>query len=146
MIDEFRQRIDAAYAGWGTSHGTTPAAFFDLMDEAIEFRTVLERAFPQDPLSGPFLGKVSVIGYWTAIAESWDLVTSRTEALVAEADRVVWYGQIHWRNRRTLREFTSPKVDVWTVWQGRAVRYFEMFDTAAYALAAGIADPSAEAA
>jgi ketosteroid isomerase-like protein len=144
VIDDFRRRLDAAYAGWGASHGTTPSAFFELMDEAIEFRTVLEREYPRDPLSGPFIGKALVIGYWTAIAESWDLVSSQTEALVAEGDRAIWYGQVRWRHRRTLREFASPKVDVWTVWQGRAIRYFEMFDTAAYARAIGAIDPPAE--
>lgn len=147
MNTDFRQRLEAAYADWGTSHGTTPAQFFELMDEAIEYRSVLEREFPMDPLSGPFMGKAAVIGYWTAIAESWELVSSRTEAIVAEGDRVVWYGRVRWRHRRTLREMDSAKVDVWTVWQGRAIRYFEMFDTAAYARVSGAGDAfAAEAA
>lgn len=141
MNTDFRQRLEAAYDGWGSSHGTTPAAFFELMDEAIDYRSVLERQFPADPLSGPFTGKARVIGYWTAIAESWDLISSKTEAIVGEGDRVIWYGRVCWRHRRTLREMDSAKVDIWTVWNGRAIRYFEMFDTAAYAHAIGLLDP-----
>lgn len=136
MIDDFRQRLAAAYDAWGTSAGTTPASFFELMDEAIEFHSLLERPMPDDPLSGPFNGKSAVIGYWTAIAESWQLVSSKTEAIVGEDDKVVWIGRVRWRHRRTLRELVTPKVDVWTVWQGRAIRYLEMFDTASYAMAA----------
>ncbi len=143
MNDEFRQRLTAAYDAWGTSAGTTPAQFFDLMDEAIEFHTVLEREFPGDPLSGPFCGRAAVIGYWTAIAECWELISSKTEAIVAEGDRVVWIGRVRWRNRRTLRELTTTKVDIWTVWQGRAIRYLEMFDSAGYARASGLGDHAA---
>ena len=108
-------------------------AFFELMDDAIEFHSVLEREFPADPLSGPFTGKAAVIGYWTAIAESWEMLASKTEAIVAEGDRVIWTGRVRWRHRRTLRELDTPKVDIWTVWQGRAIRYFEMLDSASYA-------------
>ena len=138
---QFRQRLAAAYDAWGASCGTTPAAFFELMDEGIEFHSILERAFPCDRLSGPFNGKAAVIGYWAAIAESWELVSSRTEAILGEEDRVVWIGRVRWRHRRTLREMTTPKVDIWTVWQGRAIRYFEMFDSASYARAIGLTDP-----
>lgn len=138
----FRQRLAAAYDAWGASGGTTPAQFHALMDEAVEFRSVLDCAFPSDPLSGPFNGRGAVIGYWAAFAESWDLLSSRTEALVAEGDRVVWIGRVRWRHRRTLAEFHSPKVDVWSVWQGRAIRYFDTFDTVGYARAAGLEAPA----
>ena len=137
MIDEFRQRLAAAYESWGANAGTTPAHFFELMDEAIEFHTVLEREFPLDPLSGPFNGRSAVIGYWTALAESWEMVSCKTDAIVGEGDRVVWIGRVRWRNRKTLRELASSKVDVWSVWQGKAIRYLEVFDSAAYGRAAG---------
>lgn len=143
VIDQFRQRLAAAYDAWGASAGTTPAPFFELMDEAIEFHSLLERAMPDDPLSGPFNGKAAVIGYWTAIAESWQLVSSKTVSIVGEGDRVVWIGRVRWRHRRTLRELVTPKVDIWTVWEGRAIRYLEMFDTASYAQAADASPVSA---
>ena len=144
MQDEFRQRLEAAYDDWGTSGGTTPARFFELMDEAIDFHSVLEREFPADPLSGPFIGRAAVIGYWTAIAESWEMLSSKTEAIVGEGDRVIWTGRVRWRHRRTLRELETPKIDIWTVWQGRAIRYFEMIDSASYARASGMLDPARE--
>ena len=146
MIDKFRQRLTAAYDDWGASSGTTPASFFELMDEAIEFHSVLEREFPQDALSGPFNGRAAVIGYWTALAESWELLSSKTETIVSEGDRVVWIGKVKWRHRRTLRELVSPKVDIWTVWQGRAIRYLEVFDSHAFARVSGAIEPVAASA
>lgn len=103
---------------------------------------MLEREFAADPLSGPFIGKSAVIGYWTAIAESWEMLSSRTEAIVGEGDRLVWIGRVRWRHRRTLRELGTPKIDVWTLWQGRAIRYFKMIDSASYAHAIGLLDPA----
>ena len=111
------------------------------MDDGIEFNSIIGHAFPSDSLSGPFNGKMAVIAFWAAIAESWQLISSRTEAIVEEGDKVVWIGRCRWRNLRTLREFATPRVDVWTVWQGRAIRYFQMFDSASYARAAGLIDP-----
>jgi hypothetical protein len=35
-------------------------------------------------------------------------------------------------------------MDVWTLWQGRAIRYYEMIDSAAYARAVGLADPATQ--
>jgi ketosteroid isomerase-like protein len=138
--DDFRQRLAVAYDEWAASRGTTPAAFFDLMDPAIEFHSVLEREFPCDPLSGPFIGKAAVIAYWTAIAESCEMIASMSVAMIAEGDRCVWTGWVRWRHRRTLRELETPKIDIWTVWQGRAIRYFEMIDSASYERAVGSFD------
>jgi ketosteroid isomerase-like protein len=47
---------------------------------------------------------------------------------------------VRWRHRRTLRELETPKIDIWTVWQGRAIRYFEMIDSASYERAVGSFD------
>jgi ketosteroid isomerase-like protein len=141
VTDEFRDRLEAAYQAWNTTKATNPAQFFELMDEAIEFHSILENELPRDPLSGPFIGKSAVIGYWTAIAESWEMVSSQADRIVTEGDTIVWVGRMHWRHRRTLRELASPKIDVWTVWNGKAIRYIEMFDSLGYARAAGLIDP-----
>ncbi|GGD85698.1 hypothetical protein GCM10011515_01680 [Tsuneonella deserti] len=50
----------------------------------------------------------------------------------------MWMGRVHWRHRRTLRTLETPKMDIWTLWQGRAIRYFEMIDSASYARATGL--------
>jgi ketosteroid isomerase-like protein len=144
VTEDFKRRLDVAYAEWDKSGGRTPRLFFELMDEAIEFRSLLEGGFPADGLAGPFNGKPAVLAYYAGIAESWELLSCRTERLLAEGDTVVWIGRVSWRQRRTLRVMETPKVDVWTVWNGRAIRYLEMFDSFAYARAIGMVDPPAE--
>lgn len=143
MIDEFKRRLDAAYDEWHRSGGTTPQTFFELMDPAIEFHSILENRFPCDPMAGPFFGKPAVLAYYAAIAEGWELLSCRTERIVGEGDTVVWTGRVSWRQRRTMRLLESPKADIWTVWNGKAIRYLELFDTAAYSEAAATIEPAA---
>lgn len=143
MTEDFKQRLETAYAEWDRSGGKTPQLFFELMDEAIEFHSILESEFPHDPLAGPFNGKSAVLGYYAGIAESWELLASKTDRVLAQGDTVVWTGRVRWRQLRTLRVMETPKVDVWTVWNGKAIRYLEVFDSCSYARAIGALDPPA---
>ncbi len=60
------------------------------------------------------------------------------ERIVAEGDTIVWIGRCAWRHRRTGQELDTPKIDVWTFRDGKAVRYFEMFDSLAFVRTAGL--------
>ena len=61
-----------------------------------------------------------------------------TEKIVADGDTVVWIGRCHWRNKHDGKELNTPKIDVWTFRNGKAVRFFEMFDSLGFARAASL--------
>ena len=61
-------------------------------------------------------------------------------ALAAGDPTAVWIGHATWRNLKTLRMVDGPKVDVWTVRDGLAVHFLEMFDSYATARALGMID------
>ena len=92
-------------------------------------------------MRGPFIGKGAALAYFTAIAEAWEMIAARTDSIVARGDQVVVVGHATWRNLRTLRTVDGPKVDVWTVRDGLAVNYLEMFDSYGTARALGVVDP-----
>ena len=52
---------------------------------------------------------------------------------------MVWIGRCHWRNKHDGKELDTPKIDVWTFRNGKAVRFFEMFDSLGFARAASLA-------
>lgn len=141
-MEEFEARLAAAYRAWHDSRGRTPEAFFALYAEDIELHSILEASL-MDQMRGPFIGKHAALEYFTAIAESWEMVEARTEAFVARDDKVVWVGHATWRNLKTLRIVDGPKVDVWTVRDGLAVHFLEMFDSYGTARALGVVDPPA---
>ncbi len=50
--------------------------------------------------------------------------------LVAQGDRVVMLGRCSFRFRNNGRVVTTPKADAWRFKDGKAVEFFEYFDTA----------------
>lgn len=141
-MEEFEARLAAAYEAWHASRGRTPEGFYDLYHEDIELHSILEASL-MDAMRGPFIGKGAALAYYTAIAEAWEMVEARTHGFVARGDTVVWIGHATWRNLKTLRVVDGPKVDVWTVRDGLAVHFLEMFDSYGTALALGVVDPPA---
>ena len=139
-MEEFEARLAAAYQAWHASRGRAPEAFFALYDDAIELHSILEASL-MDAMRGPFVGKGAALAYFTAIAEAWEMIAASADAFVAQGDMIVVIGRATWRNLRTLRVVDGPKIDVWTVRDGRAVHYLEMFDSYGTARALGVVDP-----
>jgi ketosteroid isomerase-like protein len=139
-MEDFEARLAAAYQSWHASRGRTPEAFFALYHDDIELHSILEASL-LDAMRGPFVGKNAALAYYTAIAEAWEMVEARADDFVARGDKVVAIGHATWRNLKTLRIVDGPKVDVWTVRDGRAVHYLEMFDSYGTARALGVVDP-----
>jgi ketosteroid isomerase-like protein len=143
-MEEFEPRLAAAYEAWHATRGRSPDRFFALYADEIELHSILEASF-DDQMRGPFVGKTAAIAYFAAIAEQWEMLDARTDAFIARGDKVVWVGRAKWRNVKTLRVVDGPKVDVWTVRDGMAVHFLEMFDSYGCARALGLVDAPDEA-
>jgi ketosteroid isomerase-like protein len=76
--------------------------------------------------------------YFKALLDDWEMIDFPQEKIVADGDTVVWIGRCHWRNRHDGKELDTPKIDVWTFRDGKAVRFFEMFDSLGFARAASL--------
>ncbi len=142
-MEEFEARLAAAYQAWHESRGRTPDRFFALYADDIELHSILEASL-FDEMRGPFVGKPAAIAYFAAIAEQWEMVSARLDDLIAGGDKIVATGHATWRNLKTLRMVSGPKVDVWTVRDGLAVHFLEMFDSYGCARALGLVDPPPE--
>lgn len=142
-MEEFEARLVAAYQAWHDSRGRAPERFFALYADNIELHSVLDASLAAET-GGPFVGKPAALAYFAAIAESWEMVGARTDAFVARGNTVVWVGHAAWRNLKTLRTVSGPKVDVWTARGAMAVHFLEVFDSYGCARALGLVDPPAE--
>ena len=138
-MDEFEARLAAAYQAWHESRGRTPDRFFSLYSDDIELHSILEASL-NDTMRGPFLGKNAAIAYFAAIAEQWEMIEARVDDTIARGDKIVCVGHATWRNLKTLRLVSGPKIDVWTVRDGFAVHFLEMFDSYGCARAIGLID------
>jgi len=129
--------VRAAYAHWEKTEGRDPEPFFALVAEDFTMTSVLD---PPDlhELARDHYGLDRMREYFAALDADWEMVEFPTEQVVEQGGTVIWIGRCTWRHRHTGQLATTPKVDIWTFRDGRAVRMFEMFDTLAFVRAAGM--------
>ena len=130
-------RVRAAYANWQDTLGRDPEPFFALMGDGFEMSSVLDPPHLNE-LAANHRGPGRVRDYFAALDADWEMIDFPTEQVVAEGDTVVWIGRCTWRNRHTGTVVGTPKVDIWTFRDGRAVGMLELFDTLGFARGAGL--------
>jgi ketosteroid isomerase-like protein len=129
--------VRAAYEHWEKTLGADPEPFFALVAEDFTMASVLDPPELHE-LARDHYGLDRVRDYFAALDADWEMIDFPTEQVVEQDGSVVWIGRCTWKNRHTGRLATTPKVDIWTFRDGRAVRMFEMFDTLAFVRAAGM--------
>ena len=132
-IDE----VAEAYRTWRESRGRNVDEVIDMMADEIEMRSVLDPDLPDD-LAADRKTRDEARQYFEILSRDWEMIDYPQEKIVADGDTVVWIGRCHWRHRTTGREINSPKVDIWTFRDGKAVSFFEMFDSLGFASTAGL--------
>jgi hypothetical protein len=63
------------------------------------------------------------------------MIEYRVDHFVAQGDRVVMLGHCSWRAKQSGQVVSTPKVDSWRFSDGKAVEFYEYFDTAQVAQA-----------
>ena len=130
-------QVAEAYRTWRESRGSNVDEVIDMMADEIEMRSVLDPGLPDD-LAADRKTRDEARQYFEILSRDWEMIDYPQEKIVADGDTVVWIGRCHWRHRATGREINSPKVDIWTFRNGKAVRFFEMFDSLGFASTAGL--------
>ena len=132
-IDE----IADAYRQWRESRGGNSEQIIALMGDGIRMRSVLDPALPDD-LAADRKSIEEARQYFEIVARDWEMLDYPQEKIVGDGDTVVWIGRCRWRHRFTGREIETPKVDVWTFQDGKAVSFLEMFDSLGFARTTGM--------
>jgi ketosteroid isomerase-like protein len=122
--------------GAGRKAGTS-MRFWTLFDDQIEMHSVLEPGVKHE-LARVQTSREDTKKYFRELLDNWEMIDFPTEKVLADGDTVVWIGRCHWRNKKDGKELDTPKIDVWTFRNGKAVRFFEMFDSLGFARAASL--------
>ncbi len=138
-------QVADAYREWRESRGRNADQVIAMMADEIEMRSVLDPELPDD-LAADRKSREEAREYFEVLARDWEMVDYPQEKIVGDEDTVVWIGRCHWRHRGTGREINSPKVDIWTFRDGKAVRFFEMFDSLGFARTVGLLPADQQAA
>ena len=129
--------LQDAYRNWRESKGANVNQVLDLFDEQVEMHSVLEPAVHHE-LARVQRSREDARNYFKALLDDWEMIDFPQEKIVADGDTVVWIGRCSWRNKHDGKVIDTPKIDVWTFHDGKAVRFFEMFDSLGFAKAASL--------
>ena len=104
-------------------------SWIDLADENISFGSLAEGADP-DAFTRKLQGKSSLRSYFDGLTSNWTMLHHTMDRLVAEGDQVVAIGSCAWKYNKTGKIVETPIVNVWRFKNGKAVSYYEFYDTA----------------
>ena len=129
-------RLEKLYARWNETKGACADEVLELFDDHVEMRSVLTAEMPSE-LAGQKTSRAQAGEYFAALARDWEMLYFDAYQFIGDQDDVVMVGRCAWRHRQTGAEVDTPKIDIWHFENGRATRFFEMFDSLAFARAVG---------
>jgi ketosteroid isomerase-like protein len=131
-------RLELAYARWNETRGGSIDYWMTLVDDNIQFGSLAQHA-PQMQFATSYNNGLALRSYFEGLLAEWEMIHFTVDEFVVEGEAVVMRGHTAWRNRKTGKEVETPKVDFWRFRNGKAIEFYEYFDTAS-AFAAATAD------
>jgi uncharacterized protein len=126
--------LTEAYRRWSESKGASGDHWIAICDENIRFGSIAEPlktvAYMASYRSRDELGQ-----YFAGLVRDWEMLEYRVDHFVAQGDRVVMLGYCSWRAKDSGKVVSTPKADSWRFADGKAVEFYEYFDTAQVMLA-----------
>jgi uncharacterized protein len=121
--------LEEAYRRWTKSRGGSIDYWISICDENIRFGS-LAQGSPKVAYMTSYRARDELAYYFAGLARDWEMLDYHVDALVAQGDRVVMLGACSWRFRKTGKVVMTPKVDSWRFANGKAVEFYEYYDTA----------------
>jgi ketosteroid isomerase-like protein len=131
MSDEERNvaLLKQAYKSWSDTLGASGDAWMKICSEQIQFGSLA-----QAPAGAQYFteygSRDALKEYFAGLERDWQMIEYAVEHFVAQGDRVVMLGRCGWRYKKTGKVVWTKKVDSWRFADGKAVEYFEYYDTA----------------
>lgn len=124
------------YRRWHETRGRSVNDWFAIIDDRIQFGSLPRGAQPAIAFATDYDRKETLRSYFTALTDGWSMNHYTVDEFIAQGDAVVMRGRMAWTNKATGKRFDSPKLDFWRFRDGKAIEFYEYFDTAAATAAA----------
>lgn len=121
--------LEKAYRRWNETLGGSADEIIDICAEEISWVSLAGGVTPLS-FTAEGVGKSDVRNYFHGLLAAWRMDYYKVDYFVAEDDRVVMVGTTKWTNKETGKACETPKIDVWRFRDGRAIEFFEHYDTA----------------
>jgi len=121
--------LQDAYARWSDSKGDSGEHWMSIIADKIKFGSIAQGSHGTAYLTS-YQSRDQLVQYFDGIKQDWDMIEYVVEHFVAQDDRVVMLGHCSYRHKRTGKVVATPKADSWRFASGKAVEFFEYYDTA----------------
>ena len=118
-----------AYSEWNRTLGGSADVWLGLLADDICFGSLANGADAMK-FTEACHSKEAVVDYFKGLAAEWEMKHYRIDDYIVDGDKVVARGDCRFQHRKTGMELTSPKADFWKFKDGKAVEFFEFYDTA----------------
>ena len=118
-----------AYGRWNGSKGASVDHWFEIVDPNIKFGS-LARGAPPVAFLTTYDNREALRQYFNDLLSSWTMIHYTVDEYVAQGEAVFARGSCAWTNKQTGRSVETPKVDFWRFRGGKAIEFYEYYDTA----------------
>jgi uncharacterized protein len=132
MSDEARNvdLLKQAYTRWRDSKGGSVDEWLKVCADNVAFGSLAQgRAAGANYLTA-YNSRDALADYFAGLARDWEMLDWHNQDFIAQGDRVVVLVHCTWRNKHTGKVVATPKADVWRLANGKAVEFYEYYDTA----------------
>jgi hypothetical protein len=129
------QLLKEAYRRWHESKGGVDYWFDSVIGPRISFGSIQRGAEPM-AFATEYHDRAKLREYFDGLLSDWAMEYYTMNEFVAQGDAVVARGICAWTNKRTGKLAETPKLDFWRFKDGKAVEFYEYFDTACVMAAA----------
>lgn len=117
------------YRQWHETRGGCVAELLCHFADDVNFGSLAEGAAPV-AFTTRRIGKQELQGYFDGLTSAWAMDYYKIDDMIAEGDRVAVVCSTCWTNKATGKPAETPKVDVWQFQDGKAIAFYEYYDTA----------------
>jgi ketosteroid isomerase-like protein len=119
-----------AYVRWNESKGGSIDHWMAILSDNVSFGSLAGGVFEALPFATYYDRRQELRRYFELLQQDWEMIYFTAQEFVAQGEVVVMRGVTAWRHRGTGKTFATPKVDFWRFRNGKAIEFFEYFDTA----------------
>lgn len=132
MSEETRnvEILKHAYQRWADTLGGSVDDWMQICDQNISFGSLAQGTAEGAKYMTAYRSRDTLKEYFAGLERDWQMMEFATEHFIAQGDRVVMLGRCAWRYKKTGKVVWTHKADSWRFAGGKAVEYFEYYDTA----------------
>lgn len=132
MADEARnvEILKKAYRRWHDTKAGSADEWIAICADNISFGSIAQGNVASAHYLTAYQSRNALSEYFAGINRDWEMIEYVTEKFVAQGDSVVMLGRCAYRNKKTGKVVSTPKADSWRFADGKAVEFYEYFDTA----------------